>query len=172
MVAALALVTAACDSSDADLSTTSSLLGGVSDGSGSGGSEDGATTTTLSDDVGGGDGPTTTLRGSSVGDSWEVIAREPAEGGEILYIVIPQADYTDVDIENFVGDLVESETVTWGVEIFDDVDAVDAYRLEETERTEEQVELLSRHHFASVTNGDTLVFRGPFEASGSMAIGS
>ena len=169
IAAVLVLTLAACDSSEADLSTTSSLLGGTNAG-GSDNGVDGATTTTASD-AGGDDGPTTTLRGSNV-DSYEVIAREPATGGEILYIVIPQADYTDVDMENFVGDLIESETVTWGAEIFDDSNAVDAYRVDEADRTDEQVELLSQHHFVTVQNGDTLIFRGPFETSGTMVIGS
>lgn len=132
------------------------------------GGDVGSTTTV----PGGGEAdPSTTLRGTNV-DSYEVVAREPGDDGEVLYIVIPQADYTDVDVENFVGDLLEREVVTSGAEIFDDVLALDAYRLPEANRTEAETELIAQHHFASVVNADTLVFRGPFESLGEMAIGS
>ncbi len=170
LLLAMALVTAACDSPDAELSTTTSVLSGGSDGTDGGDSEpDGEVTSTTASDPG--SETPTTLRGSNV-DSYEVIAREPGDGGEILYIVIPQADYTDVDLENFVGDLILSGQVSWGAEIFDDVLALEAYRLDEAERTEEQTELIGQHHFATVATGDTLIFRGPFEASGQLIIGS
>jgi len=165
LIAILGLVSAACDSGDAELSTTSSL---ITDGNeGTGGPGDDTTTTTTP----GESDPSTTLRGSNV-DSYEVVAREPGESGEILFIVIPQADYTDVDIENFVGDLLERDIVTSGAEIFDDVLALDAFRVAEADRTEAETALIVQHHFASVVNADTLVFRGPFESLGEMAIGS
>lgn len=166
LIAILAVLAAACDSGDADLSTTSSLIAGGNGGTGGEPGGDGSTSTTSA--VG---GPSTTLRGSNV-DSYEVVAREPSDAGEVLYIVIPQADYTDVDLENFVGDLLERDIVTSGAEVFDDVLALDAYRKAEAERTEADTELIAQHHFASVVNADTLVFRGPFESLGEMAIGS
>jgi hypothetical protein len=166
VIAILALVSAACDSGDAELSTTSSLIAGGTGGTGDDPGGDATTTTTPGESD-----PSTTLRGSNV-DSYEVVAREPSEAGEVLYIVIPQADYTDVDIENFVGDLLERDIVTSGAEIFDDVLALDAFRVAEADRTEAETALIVQHHFASVVNADTLVFRGPFESLGEMAIGS
>jgi hypothetical protein len=167
LIATLGLLSAACDSGDAELSTTSSL---ITDGSGGTGGEPGSDVSTTSTTPGDSE-TSTTLRGTNV-DSYEVVAREPSDAGEILYIVIPQADYTDVDLENFVGDLLERDIVTSGAEIFDDVLALDAYRLAEADRTEADNELIAQHHFASVENADTLVFRGPFESLGEMAIGS
>jgi hypothetical protein len=168
LIATLGLVSAACDSGDAELSTTSSLIAG--DGTLAGEPDgDGGSTTTVPGD--GESDTSTTLRGTNV-DSYEVVAREPSDDGEVLFIVIPQADYTDVDLENFVGDLIERDIVTSGAEIFDDVLALDAFRVPEADRTEAETELLVQHHFASVVNADTLVFRGPFESLGEMAIGS
>jgi hypothetical protein len=160
----LVLTTAACDGDDpADLSTTTSVIsGGTSSG-------DASTTTTVS--AGEGSAPSTTLVGQTV-DSYEIVARESDSAGETIYVVVPPGDYTDVDMENFVLDLVESGTATFGAEVFDDGAAVEAYRKPEAERTPEETESIGLHHFVSLQNGTTLVFRGPFESSGEMVIGS
>ena len=159
----LGVVLSACDAETANLSTTSSLLTEAPDDTAG---EQRATTTS--------EATATTSRvlvGAAV-DSYEIIARDSTSNGEILYIVLPQRAYTDVDLENFVGDLMESGAVTWGAEIFDDVLAVDAFAKSEAERSEEEVALLEQHHFASLLNGNTIRYQGPFEESGEIAIGS
>jgi hypothetical protein len=158
----LALVVAACDGETADLTTTSSLVSGGTTPSGE------ATTTSVAP---GGDSTTTSLVGETV-SGHEIVARESESAGETLYIVIPPGAYTDVDIENFVLDLVEGGTVTFGGEIFDDAAAVDAYRKPEGERTEDETALIAQHHFASVLNGTTVRYQGPFASSGEFVIGS
>lgn len=158
---AMSLLVAACDSDDVDLSTTTSSL--LTDG----GSET-STTTSLAPDG----STTTTAPENTIGDSYEVVARESTDAGDILYIVIPQGAYTDVDLENFVGDLLEFEIVTWGAEIFDDALAADAYQKAEAERSEDEVALIEAHHFVSVLQGDTIRFQGPYEDAGEYVIGS
>ena len=157
----VALVVAACDSGETALSTTSSVIAGQS-------TTAEATTTSV---AGGGGGATTTLVGESVG-TYEIVARESDTGGETLFIVIPPGAYTDVDIENFMLDLVEGGTATFGAEVFGDAAAVDAFRKPEAERTADETALIAEHHLASLENGTTIVFRGPFESSGEMVIGS
>jgi hypothetical protein len=154
-------VVGACDSGEADLSTTSSVIAEQT-------TVAEVTTTSIASGDG---GATTTLVGETVG-SYEVVARESDVAGETLYIVIPPGAYTDVDIENFMIELVESGTATFGAEVFDDAAAVDAYRKPEAERTEDEKALIADHHLASLQNGATVVFRGPFESSGEMVIGS
>jgi hypothetical protein len=56
--------------------------------------------------------------------------------------------------------------------VFDDPGAIDAFRKPEAERTEGETQLIEEHHFASVQNGTTVVFRGPFDASPDFVIGS
>ena len=157
----IVLAVAACDDNTADLSTTSSLVSSPT--------VTGEPTTTSV--TAGGDSTTTSLVGQSVGD-YETVARESDTAGETLYIVIPPGAYTEVDIENFVLDLVESGTATFGAEVFDDAAAVEAYRKPEVERTEEETVLIAQHHFVSLQNGTTMVFRGPLESSGELVIGS
>jgi len=158
----LALAVVACNGDDGvELSTTSSVISGQPT------TVESSTTTAPSS----GEGATTSLVGQSV-SGYEIVARETDTAGETLYIVIPPGAYTDVDIENFVLDLVESGTATFGAEVFDDAAAVEAYRKPETDRTEEEGTLVSQHHFVSLQNGTTIVFRGPFESSGEMVIGS
>jgi hypothetical protein len=158
---ALILIVGACDNAAADLSTTSSLVSGTNPSGGS-------TTTSVEP---GGDSATTTLVGEAV-SGYEIVARESAVEGETLYIVVPDGAYTDIDIENFVVDLVESGTATYGAEIFDDTAAVDAFRKEAADRTDDEETLIENHHLASLVNGSTIVFQGPFADSGEMAIGS
>jgi hypothetical protein len=160
----LLFAAAACDGDETtDLSTTSSLIAGTTTGAGS----EGTTTSVASD----GEGTTTTLRGERV-SGHEVVGRESDPAGETVYIVVPPGAYTDVDLENFVVGLVEDGTITFAAEVFDDPGAVDAFRKAEAERTEGEVQLIEDHHFASVQNGTTVVFRGPFADSGEFVIGS
>ena len=159
----LILALAACDDGETtDLSTTSSLIASPTTAG------EVATTTTVAP---GGPTTSTTLVGQPVA-SHEVVARVSEPAGETLFIVIPEGAYTDVDIENFVVGLVDSGEVTYGAEIFDNPGAVDAYRKPEAERTEGEAQLIDQHHFASVQNGTTVVFRGPFADSGEFVIGS
>ncbi len=160
----LVLVVAACDSGETtDLSTTSSLISSATTG--------GDASPTTSTPVDGGETTSTSLVGQSV-EGFEVVARVSEPAGETLFIVVPPGAYTDVDMENFVVGLVDSGTVTYGAEVFDDPGAVDAYRKPEAERTEGETQLIEEHHLASVQNGTTVVFRGPFAESGEMVIGS
>jgi hypothetical protein len=159
VVSALLLV--GCDGETADLTTTSSLVSGPSPSVE-------ATTTSVAPN---GETTTTPLVGESVAGH-EIVARESDTAGETLYIVIPPGAYTDVDIENFVHDLVESGTVTFGAQIFDDPAAVDAFRKPEADRTEEETALIDQHHFVTVSNGTTVQYQGPFAGSGEFVIGS
>ena len=160
-VLALGLVSAACDSGEVQLSTTSSLIGG--------------TTTTAVD-------PTTTTSGlpestsTTVGGEtvteYEVTVRLSTDNGQVLYILIPPGAYTDVDLENFVSDLFHNNADLWGAEVFDDAAAGDALLIPEAQRTEEQKQVLADHHFISLVGGDTIRFQGPFAEFGEYVIGS
>ena len=159
----IALSLSACDSEEAELTTTSTLVTEAPAPADS-------TTTTVAPGEST-ESTTSPTVGSSVA-SFDVVARVAGDAGGVVYIVIPQAAYTDVDMENFVGDLLEDGIATWGAEIFDDIVALEAYQKDEADRTEEEVELIDQHHFVSLVNGDTIRFQGPFEASGEILIGS
>lgn len=161
-LAALAVVTAACDSDEAALSTTTSVITGTTEAPES-------DTTTTTDGV---DATTsTTLVGETV-SGHEVVARISTDNGEVLHIVIPEGAYTDVDLVNFIGDLKEADPDLWGVEVFDDPDAAEAFTTPEEERTEAQAQALEDHHFVTLTNGDRVVFRGPFSEFGEFILAS
>jgi hypothetical protein len=166
VLGALLLVLVACDDPETtDISTTSSLVSSAT--TVESGDTSGASTTAPAD----GAASSTTLVGQSVA-GYEVVARVSDPAGEVLFITIPPAAYTDVDIENFAVGLVEDGTVTYGAEIFDDAAAVEAYRKPEAERTEAETQLIDEHHFASIQNAGVVVFRGPFAESPDIIIGS
>jgi hypothetical protein len=158
LVLALALV--ACNREETVLSTTSSVVAG-------------GTTIATPSTMAGTTIPegSTTLAGEAVSD-YEVVARLSTANGEVLHIVIPAGGYTDVDLENFVGDLKENDPELWGVEVFDDPTAPEAFGVDEATRTPEQQQLLDRHHLVSLVNGDVLRFQGPFSELGEHVIGS
>ncbi len=163
LLVVLGVVIAACDSGETELSTTTSVVSGTTEAP-----EPDATTTT----TGGGDSETpTTLVGETVAGH-EVVSRIPTDNGEILHIVIPVGAYTDVDLVNFLGDLKEADPELWGVEVFGDPAAPEAFDLPEGERTEEQRQLLDDQHFVTLTNGDLVIFRGPFSEFGEFILGS
>lgn len=164
LLATLSLVLVACDSDPSALSTTSSVVTGTTE------LPSGDTTTTTDGSADPGTTPTT-LVGETV-TSYEVAVRIPSDNGEILYILVPEGAYTDVDLENFIGDLIDADPNLWGIEVFDDGQAVQAFSTPSDERTEAQKTLLSEHHFVSLIGGDTLKYRGPFSEFGEFIIGS
>jgi hypothetical protein len=86
--------------------------------------------------------------------------------------VIPPGAYTDVDLENFIGDLREGQPDLWGAEVFDEENAVQAFVIPEAQRTEEQQGILDQHHLVSLVGGDTIKYQGPFSELGESLIGS
>lgn len=162
----LGMVLGACSDDDAELSSDSTIV--------TGGTNAPATTTTAAGDNGDtGDetSPSTTLVGQPVTD-YEVVARFPNDDGETRHYVIPNGAYTDVDLESFVIDLLEADPDLYGAEIFDDADAANAFLVEEADRTEEQAEMLERHHFVTLVGRDRIEFNGPFAEFSGGAIGS
>ena len=162
LLAALAVVAAACDSDEAALSTTTSVLTETTE------APERDTTTTVDDT----DATTsTTLVGETV-SGHEVVARISTDNGEVLHIVIPEGAYTDVDLVNFIGDLKEADPDLWGVEVFDDPAAAEAFATPEDERTEEEQQTLDDHHFVTLTSGDRVIFQGPFSEFGEFVLAS
>lgn len=162
LLGSLLLVLAACDSDgEAELTTTSSSIVGATTvpSSGSDGGDSGEDTTT------------TSLVGEAVA-SHEVVLRESNDDGEVLYIVIPGGDYTDIDLENFVGNLMENDEDVTSVEVFDSAEAVDVFLLEESEQTATDLVLINEHWLVSLVDGNRIIYRGPYEDSGEIAIGS
>lgn len=162
LLVALGLFAAACDADEAELSTTTSLLTGTTE------APDQDTTTTSEPPEA---TTSTTLVGETV-TSHEVVARISTDDGEVLHVVIPEGAYTDVDLINFIGDLKESDPDLWGVEVFSDPAAVEAFAIAEGDRTEEQQTALQDHHFLTLTDGDRVIFRGPFSEFGEFILAS
>lgn len=159
------MVLVACSDDDAELTTESTIV--------TGGTNAPATTTTTAGEEGASDttSPPPTLVGQAVTD-FEVVARFPNDDGEERHYVIPNGAYTDVDLENFVFDLLESDPDLYGAEIFDDAAAAEAFQVEPADRSEEETELLERHHFVTLIGRDRIEFNGPFSEFPGGAIGS
>lgn len=165
ILAVFALLVVACDGDDAELSSDSTILTGPS---GTDPATEASTTTVAEPD----DSSTpTTLAGEAV-SGFEVVEEIPNDNGVQQHIVIPNGAYTDVDLENFVLDLIEQNPDLYGAEIFDDVDAAAAFLVVEADRTDEQTALLERHHFVTLTGRDRIDYRGPFAEFPGGAIGS
>ncbi len=165
LTAVLAVVGAACSGDDPELSTDSTIVIGGSDTTVP---SDSATTTTSGSD---GTSPPTTLVGETVTEH-EVVNEIPNDDGVERHVVIPNGAYTDVDLENFVIDLIEQYPDLYGAEVFDDAAAAEAFLVPEGERTDEEVALLERHHFVTLTGRARIDFRGPFAEFPGGAIGS
>lgn len=170
LIAVLALFVVACDGDDAELSTDSTIITGSTDSpTATDPPAEGTDTTAASGN--GGTSPSTTLVGQVVSD-FEVVNEIPNENGVTQIIVIPPGAYTDIDLENFVFDLLESNPDLYGAEIFDDAAGVDAFLVPEADRTEDEVALVERHHFVTVTGRERIDYRGPFAEFPGGAIGS
>jgi hypothetical protein len=162
----MTLAMVACSGDDPELSTDSTMVVGPTDPATSSGS-----TTTVPDGGEGGSSPSTSLVGQTVTE-YDVVAELPNEDGVTQIIVIPDGAYTDVDLENFVIDLIEGNPNLYGAEIFGDQAAADAFLVPEAERTEEQEAALESDWYVSLTGRARIDFRGPFSEFPGAAIGS
>lgn len=170
LAAVVAMALAACDSEDASITTTtadaSQLTTTTTVSEGTDSTTEGADTTS------GDTSPDTTVDMGDPIESYEVISRESAESGETLYILVEPGDYSSVSFENFLGDLIESDTAVSGVEIFDDRTALDAALKAEDQRTAEELQAVEDHHLVSLTNGRQVSFQGPLTEFEDFVIGS
>ncbi len=168
LITVLVFVVVACDSGDAELSSSSTIVSGGTQSTMAPG-----TTTAGDSGSGGGDGSgtPTTLVGEAV-TKYDVVKEIPNDNGVEHYIVIPQGAYTDVDLENFVYDLVDGNSDLYGAEIFNDSDAADAFEVPAADRTDEQKALLAAHHLVTLTGRSRIDYRGPFADFPGGAIGS
>lgn len=105
-------------------------------------------------------------------DSYEIISRQSTEDGETLYVLVPPGEYSDVSIENFLGRLLEDETVVSGVEVFDDRAALDAALKDEADRTADELQAIEDHHLVSLVGGTEVQFQGPMSDFEDFVIGS
>lgn len=163
--AILALFVVACDSDDPELSTDSTIVTGPTD------TQALAETTTTQPGSSNGTSAPSTLVGQAVSE-YTVVNEIPNDDGVAWHIVIPNGAYTDVDLENFVIELIESNPDLYGAEVFDDAEAAEVYLVPDADLTEEQIALLERHHFLTLTGRARLDFQGPFAEFTGGAIGS
>jgi hypothetical protein len=165
LIAAMVLVIAlaACDSGDTELSTGSTII--------TGGTNAAVTTTSTTMPEEESEPSTQTLVGQAVSE-YTVVDRIPNENGEELYIVLPDGGYTDVDLENFILELLDEDPTMYGAEVFNDEAAVTAFAVDPTQRTDEQNELLDTHFLMTLVGRDRIEFNGPFADFSGGAIGS
>ena len=162
VVVAGATILSACNTDEVALSTTSTLIGVEPT------TPSEASSTTSTEPV---DQTPTTVRSESV-STYEIVVRIAHDNGDILHVVIPPGAYTDIDLENFIQDLRDSNQGLWGVEVFDHPDAALAFQVAAASRTEADQELLDNHHLVSLVNGDTLRFQGPLSDFGEYILAS
>lgn len=163
-IGVLASMLGACNSDDAEITTTTADASLLTTTTTTDSSTDTSTTGT-----GGSD---TTAAPAAAVESFEIISRQSTEDGETLYILIPPGDYSDVSIENFLGNLLEAETAVAGVEIFDDRVALDAALKAEAERTADELQAIADHHLVSLHEGREVQFQGPMGDFEDFIIGS
>ncbi len=154
------VLTAACSPEEAELTTTTttSLIE--------------STTTTLA--------PVTTTTedgsdapGSPAIEEYEVVVRSSGTGGETLWILIEPGEYTDIDLENLIREVVaETDVTLFGIHVFDDRDALDAGRVDLAARTDEEQTLVDEHFLVSLIDGAIIRFEGPYAEFGETVVGS
>lgn len=158
----LLVLLVACSPEDAELTTTTTTLPA-------------STTTTEAE--------TTTTEAEEPDDSvdedgpaiseYEVVVRSSGTSGETLWVLIEPGDYTDIDLENFIRVRVdESEVDLVGIHVFDDAAALEAGRIDEDARTDEEQALVDAHYLISLIDGSIIRFQGPYADLGETAVGS
>lgn len=154
------LVTA-CSGEEAELTTTTTTTVPAS-------TTTVASTTTSSEGVEDGSGVT-----EPAIQDYEIVVRSSTSNGESLWVLIDPGDYNVVDLENLIRQLVDESTVTLeSVMVYDDLEALEAGRVDEGVRTTEEQALVDEHHLVSLVDGAVIRFAGPYAQFGEMAVGS
>jgi hypothetical protein len=163
---ALLVLVGACDrAAESDLTTTTDSA--VSTGSSVTLSTEAPTTETTQP----GEPIETTPAGTPVeGEQIQVAGSD--DGGEVLWVSIPEADYTDRDLEDFVQRMVDERVTLFELYVVDDPAAVPALRVAEADRTPEEQALVDAHYLVSLTDGNVVTFHGPFSSVDGFVLGS
>lgn len=169
LASAVAAALVACNSDDADITTTTADASQLTTTTTSASGDTSGTETTS---TGGTDSPQTTAEPAEAIESHEIISRLSTEEGETLYILVPPGEYSDVSIENFLGDLLEEESAVSGVELFDDRVALDAALKDEADRTADELQAIQDHHLVSLIDRREVQFQGPMGDFDDFVIGS
>ena len=159
-LAVVVLLIAACSPEEAELTTTTTTTSVESTTT----TFDETTTTTGSGD---------NTQASPAIEDYEVVVRASSTAGETLWILIEPGDYTDIDLENLIRELVaETDVTLFGVRVFDDRDALDAGRVEPDARTDDEQTLVDEHFLVSLIDGAIIRFEGPYAEFGETVVGS
>ena len=168
LVVVLAVALVACNSDDANITTTTADASQLTTTTTTPGGTSG-TDSTAPEGTGGTD---TTAAPADAIESHEIISRLSTPVGETLYILVPPGDYSDVSIENFLGDLLEDEDAVSSVEVFDDRVALDAALKDEADRTADELQAIEDHHLVSLVDRTQVQFQGPMGDFDDFVIGS
>ncbi len=89
---------------------------------------------------------------------------------DVLVVAVPAGTYTDIDLQNLVGEMVERFPPVNGLHIIDDT-AVTQLVLADSVSVGEQA-LLDLHYFLRLEDGFRMVYLGPFADVGEVILGS
>jgi hypothetical protein len=158
------LVLAACSPEEAELTTTTTTAPTESIST----IADETTTTTEGTD----DSEPDEEAGPAITDH-EIVVRSSSTAGETLWILIDPGDYSDIDLENLIRQMVDESDVTLaGINVFDDLAALEAGRVDVDARTEDEQALVDEHFLVSLVDSAIIRFEGPYAEFGETAVGS
>lgn len=124
------------------------------------------TTTTAGEDDGEASSPTTVPSRPE----YTIYSRMPGDSGDTVVVILEPGDYTDVQIENVIRDVVETFAPIKEAHLVDSQEAADAVLVDEP--TAEQEAILEEHYLARLEEGARLVYLGPYAEHGSKILGS
>lgn len=101
--------------------------------------------------------------------TYEVVQRVELPDGEELVIVVEPGDYTAVELQNLVFDIVDRFQPVAAI-VVDDPEVVPLALAEEL--SPEEQEMLEDHTFLELVNGVEVTFRGPYSDLAGLVVGS
>lgn len=162
---AVTVLIAACSPEEAELTTTTTTTSSTT--SAPEGDDSTSTTEDVDSDNDDDGAPEAAI------SEYEIVVRSSATGGETLWILIDPGEYTDIDLENLIRELVDESDVTLqGINVFDDLSALEAGRIDVDARTEEEQTLVDAHFLVSLVDASVIRFEGPYSDFGETAVGS
>lgn len=111
--------------------------------------------------------PTTTLAEELGLPEYRIMSRSE---DDVLVVLIEPGTYSDIDLQNVVGDAVERFAPVTGLYLVDDEAAVPLVLQEDL--TETEAAILEEHYLLRLEEGFRMIFLGPFEDVGEVILGS
>lgn len=100
---------------------------------------------------------------------FQEVTRQAGESGDVVFVLISPGEHPQDTYEDLVRGLLAADQSLWGIEVFDNEEALEAAL--SPLLSADEAALLTEHHLVSVIGREVIRFAGPLSEWGEHPIG-